>query len=337
MGILLAIGALAFLIIFHEFGHFCMARLCKVEVEVFSLGFGPKLFIKQHKNTKYCLCLILLGGYVALKQEGDGGYLAKPPIQKRLILLGGPLFNLLLAGLIYLALFLTPSPHLAPIVGSVLPNMPAKQAGLQPKDQILSINHKSIRDWQDLQSAIQQKGSLSLEIKRQNQILHLQALPKEQKSFNAFKEPILIKMLGITPSKQIVMISYPFLEALNRAYKQVQEMIVLTLKGIKKLLIGALPLSEVNSVVGIVDFLSTQSQLQTWSLSVAFISINLGLLNLFPIPLLDGGQLFLLWLETLIQRKISPQTMQLLNALGFAFLLSLMGLGLFNDLTRPKF
>ncbi|GMB96177.1 RIP metalloprotease RseP [Helicobacter sp. NHP22-001] len=333
MGTFEALLALGFVVLFHEFGHFMAARACGVGVEVFSLGFGAKLFKKSYNNTEYALSLIPLGGYVSLQQGGKGGYLSKPLWQKSLILLGGPLFNFLLAFLLYTALALMPQERLEPIVGQVLPNMPAANH-LKAGDRILSLNNTPIQSFEDLQKAVRNAPHLAvlLWLQRGATTLNLPLTLKEMPAKDAFNQPTTIKVLGIKPTNKTFYFHYTPLQALEHALTQCAQLIALTYQGLLKLVEGVLPLSNVSSVVGIVDFLAKQSGLEMWFLSVGFISINLGLLNLLPIPLLDGGQLVLLWIERLVKHTLSAKQIQALNALGLAFLLALLGLGLFNDL-----
>ncbi|BCZ16784.1 RIP metalloprotease RseP [Helicobacter sp. NHP19-003] len=333
MGIFEALVALGFVVLFHELGHFSVAKACKIRVEVFSLGFGTKLFKKTYGGTEYAFSLIPLGGYVSLQQEGDRGYLSKPIWQKSLVLLGGPLFNFLLALILCVFLALLPQERLEPIVGQVLPNMPATNA-LQVGDRILALNHTPINSFEDLQKAVKNSKGLSvvLRLQRGDKTLSLPLKLKKIPTKDVFNQPTSIKVLGIKPQDKTFYFHYTPLQALEHALAQCAHLIALTYQGLLKLVEGIVPLSNVSSVVGIVGFLAKQSGLEMWLLSVGFISINLGILNLLPIPLLDGGQLVLLWVEKLSRYTFKESQIRLLNALGFAFLGALLGLGLFNDL-----
>lgn len=333
MGTFEALVALGFVVLFHEFGHFVVAKACGISVEVFSLGFGTKIFKKTYRNTEYALSLIPLGGYVSLQQEGDRGYLSKPFWQKSLVLLGGPFFNFLLAFVLYALLALMPQERLTPIVGQVVPDMPATNK-LQVGDRILAIDNTPITSFADLQKAVRDSKSLSIVVRLQRgaETLDLPLTLKEVQAKDAFNQPILIKVLGIKPSQQTFYTHDNLIQALQHALEQSVRIFTLTCQGLEKLITGVLPLSNVSSVVGIVGFLAKQSGLEMWLLSVGFISINLGLLNLLPVPLLDGGQLVLLWVEKLSHYTFKEPQVRLLNALGLAFLGTLLGLGLFNDL-----
>ncbi|WP_104758099.1 RIP metalloprotease RseP [Helicobacter salomonis] len=338
MGWLSSIAALGFLIFFHELGHFLAARVCGVGVEVFSIGFGRKLWHKRLGNTQYALSLIPLGGYVKLKGqesqvESSDSYLNQPPLKKLVILSMGPLFNLLLAFGIYLGVGLVGHTSLAPVVGALTPEMPAIKNGIKVGDRIVAVNGVAIRDWEELFKAIQHtQGSITLKIQR-NQLLNITLTPTPKTTQNAFKEPVQTKLIGIAPAKEQVWVRYGFLESTQRAFSQLVEMCTLIIKGIGKLFMGVVNVSEISSVVGIVDFMAHQQSLALL-LSIAFISINLGILNLLPIPILDGGQMVIVLLESLTGRKLKPAYIEKLNLLGLVLLVVLMALGLFNDVHR---
>ncbi|WP_120952532.1 RIP metalloprotease RseP [Helicobacter sp. L8] len=336
MGWLASIIALGFLIFFHELGHFLAARACGVGVEVFSIGFGRKLWAKRLGNTQYALSVIPLGGYVKLQEnpiESPKSYPNQPLYKKLIILSMGPLFNLLLAFGIYLGVGLVGHTSLAPVVGALTPDMPAIKSGIKVGDRIVAVNHTAIRDWQELFEAIQRaQGAITLQIKRDH-LLNITLTPALKTTQNAFKEKVHTKLIGIAPAKEQVWVRYGFLQSTQRALSQLVSMCVLIVKGIEKLFIGVVSVSEISSVVGIVDFMAHQQNLALL-LSVAFISINLGVLNLLPIPVLDGGQMVITLYESLTKRKLKGEHLEKLNLLGLALLIALMALGLFNDVRR---
>ncbi|MFC3848286.1 RIP metalloprotease RseP [Helicobacter baculiformis] len=336
MGWLASIVALGFLIFFHELGHFLCARACGVGVEVFSIGFGRKLWAKRVGNTQYALSIIPLGGYVKLQEdpiEHPSSYPNQPLFKKLLILSMGPLFNLLLAFMIYLGVGLVGHASLAPVVGALTPDMPASQSGVKIGDRIVAVDGTAIRDWQELFNAIQRaQGAITLQIKRDH-LLNITLTPALKTAQNAFKERVQTKLIGIAPSKEQVWVRYGFLESTQRAFSQLTDMCTLIFKGIEKLFVGVVSVSEISSVVGIVDFMAHQQNLALL-LSVAFISINLGVLNLLPIPVLDGGQMVIVLYESLTRRKLKSAHLEKLNLLGLALLIALMALGLFNDARR---
>ncbi|WP_104692611.1 RIP metalloprotease RseP [Helicobacter felis] len=336
MGWLASIIALGFLIFFHELGHFVAARVCGVGVEVFSIGFGRKLWAKHLGNTQYALSIIPLGGYVKLQEnpiEDPKSYPNQPFYKKLVILSMGPLFNLLLAFGIYLGVGLVGHASLAPVVGALAPEMPAIKSGIKVGDRIVTVNGTAIKDWEALYQAIQRtQGAITLQIQRDH-LLSITLTPTLKTTQNAFKESVQTKLIGIAPSKKQIWIRYGFLESIQRAFSQLVDMCALIFKGIEKLFVGVVSVSEISSVVGIVDFMAHQQNLALL-LSVAFISINLGVLNLLPIPVLDGGQMVIVLYESLTKRKLKSEHLEKLNLLGIALLIALMTLGLFNDVRR---
>ena len=200
MSIFIALIILSFLVFFHELGHFFVARLCGVRVEVFSIGFGKKIASVQIGQTQYALSLIPLGGYVKLKGQDDSNpkarnyevdsYLSKSPMQRIAILLAGPLFNLLLAFFLYIAVGIGGKLSLLPVVGEVKENYPAYLAGIKAGDRILSINDEEIKTWEELDSIIlSSSGELLISIERDpSQIFNFHLTPIEKEAKNILKE-----------------------------------------------------------------------------------------------------------------------------------------------------
>ncbi|WP_104750049.1 RIP metalloprotease RseP [Helicobacter cynogastricus] len=336
MGWFASVLALGFLIFFHELGHFLAARVCGVGVEVFSIGFGRKLWTKRLGNTQYALSVIPLGGYVKLQEspaESPRSYPNQPLFKKLIILSMGSFFNLLLAFGIYLGVGLVGHASLAPVVGALTPDMPAIKSGIKIGDRIVAVNGTTIKDWEALYKAIQRaQGTITLQIRRDH-LLNITLTPIIKTTQNVFKESVQTKLIGITPTQEQVWVRYGFLESMQRALGQLVNMCALIIKGIEKLFTGVVHISEISSVVGIVDFMAHQQSFALL-LSVAFISINLGILNLLPIPVLDGGQIAIVLYESLTKHKLKSEHLEKLNLLGIALLIALMILGLFNDVRR---
>ncbi|NPA55213.1 MAG: RIP metalloprotease RseP [Epsilonproteobacteria bacterium] len=343
---LVAILVLSFLIFFHELGHFIMARLLGVKVEVFSIGFGKKLFCKKWGETSYCLSAIPLGGYVQMKGQDDtnptlknydkDSYLAKTPIQRILILLGGPLFNILLAFLIYLFIALSGWQKLAPVVGKVLENSPAQNV-LKANDRILKIMNHPITTWDDIKKAIKHSTKpLNIVIKRDNRILHLTIKPKIMTTKNILGETVHQPLIGIMPKAAFVTIKYPFTQALSIAWHETIDKSKLIFEGFIKMASGAIGLENVSGPIGIVRVTSKASEygLDALLLLSALISVNLGVLNLLPIPALDGGHIMFNLYELITKRAVNEEVMIKLTIMGWIFLGMLMVIGVYNDITR---
>ncbi|MGL2357763.1 RIP metalloprotease RseP [Helicobacter pylori] len=346
---IVAVLMLAFLIFVHELGHFTIARICGVKVEVFSIGFGKKLCFFKLFGTQFALSLIPLGGYVKLKgmdkeengtneaHQTDDSYAQKSPFQKLWILFGGAFFNFLFAILVYFFLALSGEKVLLPIIGDLESN--ALEAGLLKGDKILSINHKKIASFREIRSVVARaRGELVLEIERNHQILEKRLTPKIVAMISDSNDPnemIRYKAIGIKPDMQKMgVVSYSLFQAFEQALSRFKEGVVLIVDSLRRLIMGSTSVKELSGVVGIVGALSHANSLSMLLLFGAFLSINLGILNLLPIPALDGVQMLGVVFKNIFKITL-PAFMQ--NALwlaGVGFLVFIMFLGLFNDLTR---
>ncbi len=344
---IVAVLMLAFLIFVHELGHFTIARICGVKVEVFSIGFGKKLCFFKLFGTQFALSLIPLGGYVKLKgmdkeesgtnETADDSYAQKSPFQKLWILFGGAFFNFLFAILVYFFLALSGEKVLLPIIGGLEKN--ALEAGLLKGDRILSINHQKIASFGEIRGIVARaRGELVLEIERNHQVLEKRLTPKIVAVISDSNDPneiIKYKVIGIKPDMQkTAVISYSLSQAFEQALSRFKEGVVLIADSLRRLIMGSASVKELSGVVGIVGALSHASSLSMLLLFGAFLSINLGILNLLPIPALDGAQMLGVVFKNIF-KIVLPAFMQ--NALwlaGVGFLVFIMFLGLFNDITR---
>ncbi|MEJ8612145.1 RIP metalloprotease RseP [Helicobacter pylori] len=344
-----AVLMLAFLIFVHELGHFTIARICGVKVEVFSIGFGKKLCFFKLFGTQFALSLIPLGGYVKLKgmdkeengtnethQENDS-YAQKSPFQKLWILFGGAFFNFLFAVLVYFFLALSGEKVLLPIIGNLEKN--ALEAGLLKGDKILSINHKKIASFREIRSVVaRSQGELVLEIERNHQILEKRLTPKIVAVISDSNDPnemIRYKVIGIKPDMQKTgVISYSLIQAFKQALSRFKEGVVLIADSLRRLIMGSASVKELSGVVGIVGALSHASSLSMLLLFGAFLSINLGILNLLPIPALDGAQMLGVVFKNIFHITLPAFVQNALWLAGVGFLVFIMFLGLFNDITR---
>ncbi len=347
MGFVTFLIVLSILVFIHELGHFTVARLLGVKVYVFSIGFGKKLITKEWIGTQWTLSLIPLGGYVKMKGQEDlnpalanndaDSYNTKTPFQRILILLAGPFANFLLAFIIYIAIGILGNNHLAPQIGKVVKNSPAFKAGIKIDDEILKINNTEITTWDDLSDIIKNSdGALKFYIKRDGKIKTIVIRPKLSDSQNMFKEKIQKKMIGIAPAPKIVTVHYSPIEAISFGYDKTIEASKMIFLGVQKLLQGIVPSSEVGGVISIGTVISDASQSSFVALLtiMALISVNLGVLNLLPIPALDGGHIMFSLYEMITKQKPSEQVLIYLTVVGWVLLFSLMGLGLYNDINR---
>ena len=347
MGTITFLLVLSFLVFFHELGHFTAARYFGVKVHVFSIGFGKVLFKKDWIGTTWQLSLIPLGGYVKMKgqddrdpaliEEGDDSYNTKKPWQRIVILFAGPFANFLLAAILYFSIAIIGANALSPTIGNIQSNSPAFQAGLQKNDKILRINDVEIKEWNHIGSVIREsKGPLKFYIQRNNELRTFVLNPQILDAQNMFKEKIKKRMIGISPAPILIKLDLSLSESFSYAYDKTYESSKMIFKGIQKLISGVIPSSEVGGVITIGKVISDASQSSIIALLTitALISVNLGVLNLLPIPALDGGHIMFNLYEIITKRKPSDKVFMFLTILGWVILASLMLLGIYNDINR---
>ncbi|WP_419769498.1 MAG: RIP metalloprotease RseP [Candidatus Marinarcus sp.] len=347
MGLINFLIVLSVLVFIHELGHFLAARFFGVTVHTFSIGFGKRLISKEFKGTTWQFSLIPLGGYVKMKgqddsnpsliEEGDDSYNTKKPWQRIIILFAGPFANFALAAVLYFFIALSGSNALSPTIGKIVENSPASKSGLMLNDEIIRINDQDMRTWEEVGKFIRQsKGTLQFYVKRENQVHSFIINPYISDAENMFKEKIKKRMVGIAPAPKIITIHYTPIEAIGFAYDKTVESSKMIFQGVQKLIQGVIPSSEVGGVITIGKVISDASQSGVIALFsiMALISVNLGVLNLLPIPALDGGHIMFNLYEMITKRKPSERVFMSLTITGWIILGSLMLLGIFNDINR---
>jgi regulator of sigma E protease len=347
MSWIISLLVLSGLIFFHELGHFSAARFFGVYVEVFSIGFGKRLFTFRAFNTEWSISAIPLGGYVKMKGQDDtdptkksydsDSYNSKTPLQKIIILLAGPLANFLLAFILYFVIALGNPQVLSPVVGTVLKDSPAFVAGLESNDTIRSINGQKVASWKEMAELIASaKGAIALEVDRGGYLKLLTIEPKLRDAKNMYGEDVKRKMIGISAAGVMHEQKLDLLGKLKYATDQTVFASTMIFTGVKKLLFGEVPASEMGGVISIVKITSDATAVGWMSVLffTALISVNLGVLNLLPIPALDGGHIMFNLYEMIFRREASEQVVMNLTIAGWVILFGLMGLGLFNDINR---
>ncbi|MEN2985348.1 MAG: RIP metalloprotease RseP [Thermodesulfovibrionaceae bacterium] len=346
MSIIYAILLLGFLIFIHELGHFLAAKICKVIVLKFSIGFGPKLIGKKIGETEYLLSAVPLGGYVKMYGEDaqtevlekERSFRHQPVYKRAIIVVAGPIFNIVGAILIFWSIYIYGIPVLKPIIGEVLLPSPASTAGVKKGDVVLEVENRKITNWFEMAEVIQKNPGKSLNflIKRDNEILSLSITPQPKETKNIFGEKITVGQIGIKPKEEFFIQRYNLFEALNKSIQKCYEIVALTYLTIVKIfqrvvsteVIGGpiliFQVAEKTAQQGVVNFLSF----------AAIISINLGILNLLPIPVLDGGHLLFFLIEAIRRKPLSERFIYISQKIGIAFIVALMILAFYNDILR---
>jgi regulator of sigma E protease len=338
------------LIFFHELGHFVVARGMGMGVSVFSLGFGTRLFGFKRGKTDYRVCAFPLGGYVQLVGESpdaempegftpEESFSRRPPWQRMLVVLAGPVFNFLLAWLIFWGLAYSQGVQdLLPVIGQVTSESAAEEAGILPGDQVVEIDGVQIAVWEDLVQRIEanQGNPMLLTVVRDKDILSVSVTPRLQEKRNLFGEVKTMPMLGIAPKGEFLSRELGFFASAVQGGRQIWEVSGLMVMGIVKLIERVIPWTDMGGVILITEMIHKEAQNGIVNLLAltALISINLGILNLLPIPVLDGGHILFFFLETVTGRPLSPQVQQAALKIGMLLLLMLMIMATFNDILR---
>jgi len=347
LAITLVLGGLIF---FHELGHFLANRAMGIGVITFSIGMGPKLCSFKKGKTEYRLSWFPFGGYVSAvgeysKEFEDLGFTEeeaiynRPPWQRIVLAFAGPFANLLLAWLIYVGLsFSTGLAIPLPQIGNLIADSPAISAGLERGDTVLSIGGVTLDSWQQIPEIVNTSNgkTLDFEISRDNEILNFNITPRKMTRTNIFGEDEIAWLIGVQPFGSLRHEELDFVQSIKQGSSQTWNMITLTLTGLKKLVTGSVSADNVGGPILIGQMIGEQAKAGIVSLLLltALISVNLGLLNLLPIPVLDGGMIVFCLIEMIIRRPVPDFIQEKSMQVGAFLLISLMVFATFNDIMR---
>lgn len=344
-----ALIVLGLLIIIHEFGHFLACRLTGVKVEKFSIGFGPEIFNWQGKETRYVISLLPLGGFVkpageTISETGDtgpkpGDYLAAPIVARIFIVCAGVAMNYILSFVLFTAIFLMGRPVPGTTVGGFVKDYPAATSGLVAGDQIMALNGKKVDTWKDMTDLIEVSSGTPLEIavERGSQKLTFKLIPKIESGKDLFGHTAQVKRLGIMPDpKANKFEKYGIKDSLHAAWETEVFLTVMTHKAIFYMILGKLSMKALSGPIGIVTMTGSALHLGLpYILQLtATLSISLAVINLFPVPALDGGHLLFLLIEAVRRKRVSLEFQERATQVGFFLLLTLMVFIIYNDLVN---
>ncbi len=347
LAVVLVLGGLIF---FHELGHFIAFRVFKVGVITFSIGMGPKIWKIKRGKTEYCLSLLPFGGYVAGVGEYDDeveslgftkeeAVTSRAPWQRLLIAAAGPFMNLLIAWLIYWGL--TAGMGLAvtqPQIGGILPQSAAEAAGLQPGDMITAIDGVKIERWSQVPEIVGESGgkTMQVEVEREGRVQTFAMTPTRRERTNLFGETEIAWLIGVQASGAVRYEEKGLFESALLGLQKTWDMIDVTLTSVKKMITGSVAAESVGGPIMIAQMLGEQAKVGIIPLLLlaALISVNLGLLNLFPIPVLDGGAIVFCLIEMIIRRPVPEKAQEWLMKIGAGLLIALMVFATFNDIMR---
>jgi regulator of sigma E protease len=349
------IAIISVIVFIHEFGHFWVARLCGVKVDEFSIGFGKKLFsFRDKKNTEWKFCLLPFGGYVKMYGDRNGAsipdekfiaemseadrkisFVGKNVWQRMAIVVAGPVANFLLAILIFVFLFkFNGQTTVLPVVDDVVENSAAFNSGIKKGDEILEINGSEIVEFDEIRNFVMNSANqeMSFKIKRSSEIIDLKVTPKIEKRKDFFGDEVEVATLGIAASQMShndLTLGQSFIEANKETYR----ISIAIFKALGELITGERSVKELGGPIKIAKYSG-----KTFDMGIlvvlwfsAMISINLGVMNLLPIPVLDGGHLFFYIIEAIRGKSLSPNIQQFGFRFGMSLVLTLMIFTTLND------
>lgn len=335
--ILAAVLVFGILVTVHEFGHFITAKLTGMRVDEFAIGFGPKIYQQKDGDTLYSLRAIPLGGYnkIAGMDPDDpvteDSFNSKSIPKRMLVILAGALMNFILPIILFTGIFLVQGMDKMvnePVLGSVMTGMAADRAGLKAGDKILTINGQPMQNWRDIVVSLRANGEkeVTLQAERQGIVKTYTLQPEYDQEA---KRPLV----GITPKFEKVNMSMA--ESIKEGFSYTKYIIVAMMDGLAKIITGKAP-AEVAGPIGVAQMAGQVAEQGLLPLMnfVAFLSINLGVINLLPLPALDGGHFVLLLLEGLRGKPLGSKAMNNIQMVGVALILALTIFSTFKDITR---
>jgi regulator of sigma E protease len=347
--ILGAVVVLALVIFVHELGHFLVAKWCDVEILAFSMGFGPVLFSRKYGETEYRLSAIPFGGYVRMAGE-DGaedpassperGFAAKPLWQRSAIVAAGPGVNVLFAFLLFSSTFYfygESVPVETAKIGATVPGAPAAEAGLQAGDVVESVDGLPVNTWEDLALRVRESEgrTLSLGVDRGGQDLTLSVAPKPREERDHLGEVIgQAYMIGIERALQPHAVG--LFEAIGLGARYTWGFTRLIFETLARLVQGRVSANDLGGPIMIAQEAGRRaaSGLEPLLRFMALISINLGVINVLPVPVLDGGHLAFFLIEAVRGRPLSMRYREIAQQVGVFLLVALMVFVVFNDISR---
>ena len=345
---IIVLGVLVFV---HELGHFLAARACGVGVEVFSLGFGPKILKIKRGMTQYCISVIPLGGYVKMTGEEPGdaqaldesdhhlSFTHKSVGQRALIAVAGPAFNFFLAIVIFYLLYQTSGMYIGlPQVGQVVDDSAAMAAGIKKGDVIKGIDSASVQSFEDISGIVSKSEGrpLVILVEREGDVRSFTITPRTVEEKNLFGETVNRYVIGIIGTGETFHHPLNPAEAAVRAVSDTYGMVKLTLLSVVKMFTGAVSADNLGGPIMIAKMAGDQARagFENFVWFIALLSVNLGIINLFPIPVLDGGHLLFLSIEAVKGSPVSTRVRGTMVQFGTAVLMTLMIFVFYNDIVK---
>jgi len=349
VNILLTLLCLGFVVVIHEYGHLLMAKYFRVKIERFTVGFGREIVGFTAKDgIRYSICSIPLGGmvkmageYVDERTNSPDEFFSKPWYQRIAIALAGPFMNYVLAFVLFAVtagIWGVMQPSSEAIVGDIVEGLPAALSKLEPGDKIVTINQTPIANWDAMADYIHQRPDQSLALNVERKDSKTNASHQLQLSIKPQKDPATgMGLIGVVP--KFNKIKPGFIGSLKSSAKDVEAWTMQPLRYIAMKARHFEGPKELSGPLGIAHMVTkaTKEGISYVIYLIAIISTGLGLFNLFPIPVLDGGHIFLYMIEGIIRRPLSTRTLQLANLMGLAVVGSIFIYASYQDILRLHF
>ena len=337
--IIATIFVFGLLVFVHELGHFITAKLTGMRVDEFAIGFGPRLVSFRYGETVYSIRMVPLGGFNDIagmnpddNDAGDRGYCRKPILSRMIVILAGSAMNFILPVVLFFGIFFfagvqTPNP--APVLGTVLADNPAAEAGLLANDRILAVDGKPIGTWQELVDAIRSNHGnvpMTMQVERDGKDLTASVTPH----YDASQQRGYIGIVNAYES------SYPgFIQSVSMAFERTAMIVAMMLDALCRIVLE-LSGSELAGPIGVAQMAGEVAEMGIVPLLnfAALLSLNLAIINLMPVPALDGGHFLTLCVEAVRGKPLSPKIMHYIQNVGVGFIILLMLLAMKNDVVR---
>ncbi len=336
---------LSVLVVVHEFGHFIMAKLAGIRVERFSIGFGPVIFGKTIAGTEFVFSLLPLGGFVKMAGENpneaegkEWEFSSKPLGWKFLVVFAGPFMNALLAVVLFTAIFFRGQPMITSTIGKVMDGTPAKAAGLLEGDRVQTVNGHPTLYWEDILKEVHKdQERIVFSVDRGGKTETISLIPKREELRGIFRGKRRMSFVGIAPSAEIVRIKHSLPKAFYLGIRRVAEMTGMIFYSFGLMFSGAMSFKDsVTGPIGIYFMTQQAAQmgLATLLYFMGSLSVSLFVLNLLPIPVLDGGHVLFILIEKLKGSPLRESVKERMTQGGMLALFGLMAFVIFQDIHR---
>ena len=340
MGIILAILVFGIIVFIHELGHFLLAKANKIRVDEFSIGMGPRLFSFVKGETRYSLKLLPLGGSCMMGEDdvddmSEGSFNSKSVWARMSVVVAGAVFNFLLA-LLFSMIVIGYTGYDEPVISGVVEGFPAQEVGLEEGDRIVKMNNKKINIWREITyyNMFHPGEEVELTYERDGEKHKTTITPKKDEDGNY--------LIGITSPAQYEKAN--ILTAVQYGIYEVKFWICTTLESLKMLVTGDVGVDQLSGPVGIVSVVDeTYQQSKSYGVMIVImqmlnigilLSANLGVMNLLPLPALDGGRLVFMIVEAIRGKRVPPDKEGWVHGIGMILLLALMAFVMFNDVKK---